>query len=133
MHPERHPAQHHSHRSDDMGPKPFRGRIPKSLKELTPGRHFDPRSFFHEMVWKPLRMRRTGSTKLATFPSLREDQLALTWIGHASFLVQFPQLNVLIDPNFANWLFLLKRLKRPGLRLRDLPPVDLVLLSHAHY
>jgi L-ascorbate metabolism protein UlaG (beta-lactamase superfamily) len=85
------------------------------------------------MVWKPFKTRRTGTTKLITFPALLPDQLALTWIGHASFLVQFPELNVLIDPNFANWLFLLKRLKRPGLRLRDLPPVDLVLLSHAHY
>jgi L-ascorbate metabolism protein UlaG (beta-lactamase superfamily) len=42
-------------------------------------------------------------------------------------------LNVLIDPNFANWLFLLKRLKRSGLRIEDLPRIDLVLLSHAHF
>jgi hypothetical protein len=67
----------------------FAGRIPKSLKDLTPGQHFDPRSFFHEMVWKPLKTRRTGTTKLTNFPSLRGEQLALTWIGHASFLIQF--------------------------------------------
>jgi L-ascorbate metabolism protein UlaG (beta-lactamase superfamily) len=42
-------------------------------------------------------------------------------------------LNVLIDPNFANWLFLLKRIKRAGLKIKDLPPVDLVLLTHAHF
>jgi L-ascorbate metabolism protein UlaG (beta-lactamase superfamily) len=59
--------------------------------------------------------------------------VALTWIGHASFLVQFTDLNVLIDPNFANWLFLLKRIKHAGLRLTDLPPIDLVLLTHAHF
>jgi L-ascorbate metabolism protein UlaG (beta-lactamase superfamily) len=110
-----------------------RRRLPRSLKELTPGNHFEPRSFFREMVWKALMTRRTGSTKLPNFPRLAEDQLALTWIGHASFLVQFEGLNALIDPNFANWLFLLKRLKRPGLRLRDLPPIDLVLLTHAHF
>jgi L-ascorbate metabolism protein UlaG (beta-lactamase superfamily) len=40
---------------------------------------------------------------------------------------------VLIDPNFANWLFLLKRIKRAGLKIRDLPPIDLVLLTHAHF
>ena len=40
---------------------------------------------------------------------------------------------MLIDPNFANWLFLLKRIKRSGLRLKDLPPIDLVLLTHAHF
>jgi L-ascorbate metabolism protein UlaG (beta-lactamase superfamily) len=59
--------------------------------------------------------------------------VALTWIGHASFLIQFTDLNVLVDPNFANWLFLLKRLKRAGLSIRDLPPIDLILLTHAHY
>ena len=35
--------------------------------------------------------------------------------------------------NFANWLFLLKRIKRSGLRVSDLPPIDLVLLTHAHF
>jgi L-ascorbate metabolism protein UlaG (beta-lactamase superfamily) len=59
--------------------------------------------------------------------------LALTWIGHASFLLQFHNLNVLIDPNFANWLFLLKRIKRAGLKIEDLPPVDVILLTHAHF
>jgi L-ascorbate metabolism protein UlaG (beta-lactamase superfamily) len=59
--------------------------------------------------------------------------VAVTWIGHASFLIQFNDLNVLVDPNFANWLFLLKRIKRTGLRLKDLPPIDLVLLTHAHF
>lgn len=57
----------------------------------------------------------------------------MTWIGHASFLIQFTDLNALIDPNFANWLFMLKRVKRAGLRIEDLPPIDLVLLTHAHY
>jgi L-ascorbate metabolism protein UlaG (beta-lactamase superfamily) len=40
---------------------------------------------------------------------------------------------VLIDPNFANWIFFLKRIKRTGLKLEDLPPIDLVLLTHAHF
>lgn len=110
-----------------------RRRLPRSFKELTPANHFNPRTFFHEMVWKAWLTERTGSTKTPEFPVLTEDQLALTWIGHASFLVQFEGLNALIDPNFANWLFLLKRLRRPGLRLEDLPPVDLVLLTHAHF
>src|SRR5678810_1282102 len=53
--------------------------------------------------------------------------------GHASFLAQWSDLNVLIDPNFANWLFLLKRLKHAGLKVEHLPQIDLVLISHAHY
>jgi L-ascorbate metabolism protein UlaG (beta-lactamase superfamily) len=39
----------------------------------------------------------------------------------------------MIDPNFARWLFVLKRLRRPGVRVRDLPAIDLVLVTHAHF
>ena len=85
------------------------------------------------MVWKALLTRRTGQQRQPAFPKLSKGQVAVTWIGHASFLVQFTDLNVLIDPNFANWLFLLKRIKRSGLRIEHLPPIDLVLLTHAHF
>jgi L-ascorbate metabolism protein UlaG (beta-lactamase superfamily) len=110
-----------------------RRRLPRSFKELTPSNHFNPRTFFYEMVWKALLTRRTGQHKRPNFPKLTRGHVAVTWIGHASFLVQFSDLNVLIDPNFANWLFLLKRIKRAGLRISDLPPIDLVLLTHAHF
>ncbi len=110
-----------------------RRRLLRSFKELTPSKHFNPRTFFREMVWKALLTRRTGLHKKPVFPRLNRGQVAITWIGHASFLVQFNDLNVLVDPNFANWLFLLKRIKRAGLKLSDLPPIDLVLLTHAHF
>lgn len=108
-------------------------RLPRSFKELTPSHHFSPRLFFYELVWKALLTRRIGRQLRPDFPKLSKGDVALTWIGHASFLIQWNDLNVLVDPNFANWLFLLKRLKRAGLRLRDLPPIDLVLLTHAHF
>jgi L-ascorbate metabolism protein UlaG (beta-lactamase superfamily) len=85
------------------------------------------------MVWKALLTRRTGQHRRPVFPKLSQGQVAITWIGHASFLIQFTDLNVLIDPNFANWLFLLKRIKRCGLRIEHLPPIDVVLLTHAHF
>lgn len=110
-----------------------RKRLPRSFKELTPSNHFNPRTFFREMVWKALITPRFGQHRRPEFPTLTEGKMAVTWIGHASFLVQFTDLNVLIDPNFANWLFLLKRIKRAGLRIADLPPIDLVLLTHAHF
>lgn len=110
-----------------------RRRLPRSFKELTPARHFAPAKFFHELVIKALLTPRRGEHKRARLPRLKHGQVAITWIGHASFLVQFNDLNVLVDPNFANWLFLLKRIKRAGLRLRDLPPIDAVLLTHAHF
>jgi L-ascorbate metabolism protein UlaG (beta-lactamase superfamily) len=108
-------------------------KLPRSFKDLTPTRAFNPRTFFREMVWKALLTPRTGLSRRPVFPRLRHGQVALTWIGHASFLIQFNDLNVLVDPNFANWLFLLKRVKRSGLRLEHLPPIDLVLLTHAHF
>jgi L-ascorbate metabolism protein UlaG (beta-lactamase superfamily) len=108
-------------------------RLPRSFKDLTPSGHFNPRTFFHEMVWKTWLTRRTGAHKEPVFPLLEDGQLALTWIGHASFLAQWNNLNVLFDPNFANWLFLLKRVKRAGLKIEHLPPIDLVILTHAHF
>ena len=83
-------------------PVPAQQPLPRSFKDLTPARHFNPRTFFREMVWKALLTRRTGQHRQPVFPKLNFGQVAITWIGHASFLVQFTDLNVLIDPNFAN-------------------------------
>jgi L-ascorbate metabolism protein UlaG (beta-lactamase superfamily) len=60
------------------------------------------------------------------------DELGITFIGHSSFLVQAAGQNLLFDPVFSTWLILLRRQRRPGVRVRDLPPIDIVLLSHAH-
>jgi L-ascorbate metabolism protein UlaG (beta-lactamase superfamily) len=60
-------------------------------------------------------------------------ELGMTFIGHSSFFLQLSGQNVVIDPNFARWLFVLKRLRQPGIQIRDLPPVDLVLVTHAHF
>ena len=108
-------------------------KLPRSFKDLTPAKHFNPATFFRELVLKALVTPRTGLSRRPVFPRLKTGEVAITWIGHASFLIQFTDLNVLIDPNFANWLFLLKRIKRAGLKIKDLPPVDVVLLTHAHF
>ncbi len=63
----------------------------------------------------------------------RRGQLGVTFIGHSSFFIQIGGKNLLVDPNFARWIFVLKRLRRPGVRMRDLPPIDAVLVSHAHF
>ena len=62
----------------------------------------------------------------------RADQLGVTFIGHSSFLLQMSGLSVLVDPVFARFLYLLKRRRKPGMRISDLPAVDAVLLTHAH-
>lgn len=74
---------------------------------------------------------RRGTTRK---PIMAErGQLGVTFIGHSSFFLQLGGKNIVIDPNFAQWIFILKRLRRPGLRMRDLPPIDAVLVSHAHF
>jgi L-ascorbate metabolism protein UlaG (beta-lactamase superfamily) len=62
----------------------------------------------------------------------KPEELAVTFIGHASFLIQIGGLRILIDPVFADWLVLIRRQRRPGVLLPDLPPIDAVLLTHAH-
>ena len=60
------------------------------------------------------------------------SELGITFIGHSSFLVQAAGQNLLFDPVFSTWLILLRRQRRPGVRVKDLLPIDIVLLSHAH-
>jgi|SRR5579862_2349167 len=74
---------------------------------------------------------RTGQTHKPRLAS--HGELGVTFIGHASFFIQIGRQNVIIDPNFARWLFVLKRLRMPGVRLHDLPSIDLVLVTHAHF
>lgn len=63
---------------------------------------------------------------------VKPDEIGVTFIGHASFLLQIGGKNIVVDPVFAYWLVFLHRLRKPGVRLADLPPIDLVLLTHAH-
>ncbi len=86
---------------------------------------------FGRLVRRSVVTPRTGEIHRPALVS--NGELGLTFIGHASFFVQIGGLNVLIDPNFARWLFVLKRLRQPGIYVRDLPPIDLVLVTHAHF
>ncbi len=63
---------------------------------------------------------------------------AVTWVGHATVLVQLGGLNVLTDPMFSNraspFSFLgPARAQKPGLWPHELPRIDLVVVSHNHY
>jgi L-ascorbate metabolism protein UlaG (beta-lactamase superfamily) len=60
------------------------------------------------------------------------QDLGVTFIGHSSFLLQMDGRKVLIDPVFSKRLVVLRRQRRPGLLVAELPPIDLVLLTHAH-
>lgn len=60
-------------------------------------------------------------------------RVRITWIGHASFFLQFAGHSVIVDPNWAKWHGPVKRQRQPGLRLHEVPVVDLVLVTHAHF
>jgi L-ascorbate metabolism protein UlaG (beta-lactamase superfamily) len=79
-----------------------------------------------ESAFRPM----TGESRKPVLVSPRE--LGVTFIGHSSFLVQMGGRKLLIDPVFAERLIALRRLRRPGVKIKDLPAIDLVLLSHAH-
>jgi L-ascorbate metabolism protein UlaG (beta-lactamase superfamily) len=100
---------------------------------LKPARGWHRRNFLTQVLIPSLFTKRLGSHLEALFPELQEGQIGITWIGHASFLLQTHGVNLLIDPNWAKWLKVIKRIKHPGLRLHDLPAIDLVLVTHAHF
>jgi L-ascorbate metabolism protein UlaG (beta-lactamase superfamily) len=61
-----------------------------------------------------------------------------TWVGHATALVQVDGLNFLTDPIWSERATPVdgvgpRRSAVPGVRFEDLPPIDLVVLSHDHY
>lgn len=63
---------------------------------------------------------------------------AVTWIGHATALVQASGLNVLTDPIFSQRASPVNfagpaRAQAPGIALGDLPRIDVVAISHNHY
>jgi L-ascorbate metabolism protein UlaG (beta-lactamase superfamily) len=72
-------------------------------------------------------------------PALLNDACAVvTFIGHATFLIQTPAGNLLTDPMYskrAGPLGVLgpRRVRPPAVRFEDLPPISVVLLSHNHY
>jgi len=86
---------------------------------------------FSKLVRRSAVTRVSGQTRKPVLA--RPGEMGLTFIGHSSFFVQLGGKNIIIDPNFASWLFLLKRQRRPGLRIKDLPAIDVVLVTHAHF
>jgi N-acyl-phosphatidylethanolamine-hydrolysing phospholipase D len=62
----------------------------------------------------------------------------LSWIGHATFLVQLGGVNILTDPIWSDRASPLsfagpRRLVPPGIRFEDLPRIHAVVISHDHY
>jgi L-ascorbate metabolism protein UlaG (beta-lactamase superfamily) len=71
-------------------------------------------------------------------PEACVDKLRLTNIGHATFLIQTNKVNIITDPVYMEYLgmrlpdIIPKRSITPGVLFEDLPPIDLVLITHDH-
>jgi L-ascorbate metabolism protein UlaG (beta-lactamase superfamily) len=71
-------------------------------------------------------------------PPALDAAAVVTFIGHATFLIQTAAGNVLTDPMYSErasplaWIGP-RRVRQPGVRVEDLPPISTVLLSHNHY
>ncbi|MBM4244119.1 MAG: MBL fold metallo-hydrolase [Deltaproteobacteria bacterium] len=68
----------------------------------------------------------------------RHSVPTVTWVGHATLLVQMDHASFLTDPIWSERASPVgftgpKRAQPPGLRIEDLPPIDFVLVSHDHY
>lgn len=118
--------------------------------------HFDGTSFFNPNGTPPggfmdlLRWQFNGEKQKwpETFPSpfagakplkqVAPEKLVITYIGHASFLFQTGGLNILVDPVWSERTSPVsfagpKRVNAPGVAFEDLPPIDIVLITHNHY
>lgn len=104
----------------------------------------NPRGFRDLLKWQfsrtvapwPKWVENTARPALPT--DLGPHECAVTFVGHATFLIQFAGLNLLTDPIWSDrcspvaWAGP-KRVRAPGLAFDALPRIDLVLLSHNHY
>lgn len=68
----------------------------------------------------------------------RSEALKMTMIGHSTVLIQVDNINILTDPHYSDraspvsWAGP-KRVIKPAIKFDDLPPIDVVLVSHNHY
>jgi L-ascorbate metabolism protein UlaG (beta-lactamase superfamily) len=67
---------------------------------------------------------------------IAEDRMRVTFINHATVLLQMDGVNVLTDPTWASrsipWIGSRRR-RPPGICFENLPPIDAVLVSHDHH
>jgi L-ascorbate metabolism protein UlaG (beta-lactamase superfamily) len=114
--------------------------------------HFDGRRFFNPGAMPPrpfssvpkmlLERRQPWPARVAVHtqrpPALDGAAAVVTFIGHASFLIQAAAGNILTDPMYSERASPLsaigpRRVREPAVCFDDLPPISTVLLSHNHY
>jgi L-ascorbate metabolism protein UlaG (beta-lactamase superfamily) len=110
------------------------------------GRFLNPNGANGQPFWRLPRLLLTPWTKWPPQvavgprrpPKPGPDEVVVTFIGHATFLIQVGSIGILIDPVYAERASPFsfagpRRAQAPGVRFDDLPPISLLLLSHNHY
>ena len=74
----------------------------------------------------------------SVIPDRVKDGIRATYINHATILIQVDGMNILTDPIWSERASPVtfagpKRIRAPGIKISDLPEIDLVLISHNHY
>lgn len=104
-----------------------------------------PKGFFKLIKWKattpPLKWPSKIDVKQYDLPPpcvSENDKIRISFIGHVTFLIQTNNINILTDPVWAKraspFKFIgPKRVTPPGIKFKDLPKIDLILISHNHY
>lgn len=85
-------------------------------------------------IWKKTKV----DPAVPTHQRVDKGHLHVTFVNHSTVLLQIDNLNILTDPIWSERCSPLrfagpKRYCNPGVNFDDLPPVDIVLLSHNHY
>merc|ERR1712227_281985 len=69
-----------------------------------------------------------------------EGDIRITWVGHATVILQMEGMSILTDPIFSERCspiqhspFGYKRFRKVPLTVEELPPIDIVIISHDHY
>ena len=115
----------------DFEPKGLGALLQWRIDALRDGLPKPPRTPTPVMAADLAYLRSNAAARLAMEP-------AITWIGHATLLVQAGGANILTDPIFsrariAARLHRSETPRRPGIALADLPRIDAVVISHNHY
>jgi L-ascorbate metabolism protein UlaG (beta-lactamase superfamily) len=82
-------------------------------------------------AWAAGWLRRAARIEPEPIPAVAAGEVAVTFVGHATVLLRYAQLNVIVNPMLGGRLGLARRAAQPGILPGDLTSVDLVLVSHA--
>ena len=66
-------------------------------------------------------------------PVIESDKIQVWMVGHATMLINFYGTTILTDPVFGNWLPFPRRIVGPGLQIKQIPKLDIILQSHTHW